>query len=165
MTMSDRICLMNGGKIEQLGSPEDLYFRPRTPFVADFLGESNLLKGQVRRSAAGQAEVALTGTNTVLNATCHQPLQAGAAVRVMVRPQNIAAGNAAQNVSESFQGQVIDTMITGGLTKLYLQASSLSAEPVVLSFPTSVSTQRFGVGSNIHFGWASADAVAVPEPA
>ena len=59
----------------------------------------------------------------------------------------------------------IDTMITGGLTKLYLQASSLSAEPVVLSFPTSVSTQRFGVGSNIHFGWASADAVAVPEPA
>ena len=165
MTMSDRICLMNGGKIEQLGSPEDLYFRPRTPFVADFLGESNLLKGQVRRSAAGQAEVALTGTNTVLNATCHQFLQAGAAVRVMVRPQNIAAGNAAQNVSESFQGQVIDTMITGGLTKLYLQASSLSAEPVVLSFPTSVSTQRFGVGSNIHFGWASADAVAVPEPA
>ncbi|MBB1652067.1 ABC transporter ATP-binding protein, partial [Delftia sp. UME58] len=47
MTMSDRICLMNGGAIEQLGTPADLYFRPRTLFVADFLGESNLLQGEV----------------------------------------------------------------------------------------------------------------------
>ena len=49
MTMSDRICLMNHGKIEQLGTPSELYFRPRTLFVADFLGESNLLEGTVER--------------------------------------------------------------------------------------------------------------------
>src|SRR3954466_5761357 len=48
MTMSDRICLMNGGRIEQLGMPSDLYFRPRSVFVADFLGESNLLSATVR---------------------------------------------------------------------------------------------------------------------
>ena len=49
MTMSDRICLMNDGRIEQLGSPAELYFRPRTLFVADFLGESNLLPARVER--------------------------------------------------------------------------------------------------------------------
>ena len=48
MTMSDRICLMNAGAIEQIGTPEDLYFRPRSIFVADFLGESNLLSATVR---------------------------------------------------------------------------------------------------------------------
>src|ERR1700720_2867371 len=48
MTMSDRICLMNAGAIEQLGTPQDLYFRPRSVFVADFLGESNLLSATVR---------------------------------------------------------------------------------------------------------------------
>ena len=47
MTMSDRICLMNGGQIEQLGTPDELYFHPRTLFVADFIGESNLLSGVV----------------------------------------------------------------------------------------------------------------------
>ena len=43
MTMSDRICLMNGGSIEQLGEPSELYFRPRTLFVADFVGSAQLL--------------------------------------------------------------------------------------------------------------------------
>ncbi|MFT4194617.1 TOBE domain-containing protein [Ottowia sp.] len=157
--MSDRICLMNGGRIEQLGSPGDLYFRPRTPFVADFLGESNLLKGAVTRAEGGQAEITLAGTGTAIRASAPQPLAAGAAVRVMVRPQNIAVGSAQQ----SFTGQVMDTMITGGLTKLYLSATQLGSEPIVLSFPTSVNTQDFGIGSTVAFGWASADAVAVPE--
>ena len=44
MAMSDRICLMNNGRIEQLGTPQDLYFRPRSVFVAEFLGESNILE-------------------------------------------------------------------------------------------------------------------------
>src|SRR5665213_2550370 len=47
LAMSDRICLMNNGRIEQIGTPQDLYFRPRTIFVADFLGESNILDATV----------------------------------------------------------------------------------------------------------------------
>ena len=163
MTMSDRICLMNGGKIEQLGSPADLYFRPRTPFVADFLGESNLFKGTVVSSTSGQAQVALAGSNTEISASAHQPLAAGTKVCVMVRPQNIAAGAAAQGTGASFSGQVMDTMITGGLTKLYLKSPALSDGPVVLSFPTSIGGQSHGVGSAVAFGWSSSDAVAVPE--
>ena len=46
LVMSDRICLMHDGRIEQLGTANDLYFRPRTVFAADFLGESNLLDGE-----------------------------------------------------------------------------------------------------------------------
>ena len=52
MTMSDRICLMNAGRIEQLGSPDDLYFRPRSLFVADFLGEFEPFAGTVSEVAA-----------------------------------------------------------------------------------------------------------------
>src|SRR6218665_2847284 len=57
MTMSDRICLMNGGKIEQSGSPRELYLRPRTLFVADFLGESNLFAGVVTEVQGDEVRV------------------------------------------------------------------------------------------------------------
>ena len=49
LTMSDRIAVMNAGKVEQLGTPEELYERPTTRFVADFIGTTNLLRGRSRR--------------------------------------------------------------------------------------------------------------------
>lgn len=57
LNMSDRICLMKTGEIAQLGAPDDLYFRPNSRFVAEFIGESNLLKG---KSAAANS-VAIDG--------------------------------------------------------------------------------------------------------
>src|SRR3954451_13432078 len=59
LTMSDRIAVMNAGKVEQLGTPEELYERPATAFVAGFLGVSNLLEGRVTGSADGMLEVEL----------------------------------------------------------------------------------------------------------
>ena len=49
LTMSDRIAVMQAGKVEQLGTPEELYERPATRFVADFIGTTNLLHGQIER--------------------------------------------------------------------------------------------------------------------
>ena len=51
LTMSDRIAVMNHGRVEQLGTPEELYERPRTRFVADFIGTTNLLAGSVELTA------------------------------------------------------------------------------------------------------------------
>ena len=55
LTMSDRIAVMNAGRVEQLGTPEELYERPATRFVADFIGTTNLLRGdgRGRRACAG----------------------------------------------------------------------------------------------------------------
>src|SRR3569832_656521 len=83
MTMSDRICLMNGGRIEQLGTPSDLYFRPRTLFVADFIGESNLLGGQVTSANGAQVEVTLGDGATRVQATAHSRIATGDKVSVM----------------------------------------------------------------------------------
>jgi len=60
LTMSDRLAVFNGGRIEQIGAPADVYERPRTPFVAGFVGTSNLLRGDVGRAVVGQS-----GTFTV----------------------------------------------------------------------------------------------------
>ena len=91
LTMSDRLVVMNAGRIEQLGSPRELYERPRTRFVAGFIGTSNLITGTVR---------AMDGTTAVLETSADETLLApdaaevGAAVGepldITVRPEKIA---------------------------------------------------------------------------
>jgi putative spermidine/putrescine transport system ATP-binding protein len=160
MTMSDRICLMNGGRIEQLGAPSDLYFRPKTLFVADFVGESNLLRGSVSAANGSKVEVTLGDGATRVTATAHAPMSRGDKVRVMVRPQNIEP---AANGSNTLRGRVVDSMITGSLTKLYVESPFSGEEPLVLSYPTSAAARPHAVGSELTFSWQAGDAVAVPE--
>jgi spermidine/putrescine transport system ATP-binding protein len=81
MTMADRIVIINGGHIEQIGRGEDIYRSPRTPFVASFIGEANLLSGHV---AEGRLELALGA----LSLTGLDPLPAGKIVAVL-RPEDV----------------------------------------------------------------------------
>jgi putative spermidine/putrescine transport system ATP-binding protein len=162
MTMSDRICLMNGGRIEQLGTPADLYFRPRSVFAADFIGESNLLQGSVASADGTQLEVTLADGTTRVPATANAPLSPGVKVRVMVRPQNISLRSAG---APGLRGRVVDSMITGSLTKLYVESRAAGDEPLVLSYPTSAAAAPFAPGSDVGFLWQAGDAVAVPETA
>ncbi|MEX0710483.1 MAG: ABC transporter ATP-binding protein [Chloroflexota bacterium] len=87
MTMSDRIAVMRAGRIEQLGNPEELYERPRTSFVAGFLGVSNLLEGEVVERGEAMTGVRLKD-GTVLRAPSDLTNGAGA-VRVGVRPEKL----------------------------------------------------------------------------
>jgi spermidine/putrescine transport system ATP-binding protein len=96
MVMSDRLAVMNAGRIEQVGSPEDVYERPTTEFVASFLGASNLIPGQVAdHEQNGYAVVALVGGTKVL--VPKDRIRSGhGAVKVGVRPEklHLEAGDA-----------------------------------------------------------------------
>ncbi len=84
LTMSDRIAIMNQGKVEQLGTPEELYERPTTRFVADFIGTTNLLRGTVD---AGGAVRLSTGELAPCSVGA---LAAGSEVELSVRPESIS---------------------------------------------------------------------------
>ena len=86
MAVSDRIIVMNAGRIEQEGSPRDLYERPATPFLARFMGESNPAKGHVRRLDAGRVSVRLGSTEIVV---ADAAAAEGEAI-VAVRPEAIS---------------------------------------------------------------------------
>ena len=101
MTMADRIVIMNGGHIEQLGTPSELYERPRTPFVAGFLGVSNLLTGTV----AGSDRVRLDD-GTEIDVPAEILAGRSGTVQVGVRPEKLRIGGGEVNtltgtVSES----------------------------------------------------------------
>lgn len=87
LTMSDRIMLVNGGRIEQHGTPDDMYHRPRTIFAADFLGEANLFAAVVE--AAGPPVHLSTPAGDRLTAAHGTGVAAGGSVKAMVRPENL----------------------------------------------------------------------------
>src|SRR5438034_6518306 len=113
MTMADRIAIMNGGRIEQLGTPNDLYERPQTAFVASFLGASNLLPGTITgadtvRLAEG-TEVRVPGET--LNGRTGR-------VAVGVRPEKIRLGHAEEN---RLTGRLLETAYVGVATQYVLE--------------------------------------------
>lgn len=161
MTMSDRICLMNAGQIEQLGAPSDLYFRPRTVFVADFLGESNLLPGRVTARDGETLGVTLTGGAGSGPAIASGALPAvGTDVTVMVRPQNIIV-RAPVAGSGRLVGRLTDVMVTGSLTKLYLEATTPGLPQLVAAYPTRSLSDGHEIGQLLELDWQPSDAVAI----
>lgn len=88
MTMSDRIIVMRDGHIEQNSSPEEIFDRPHTPFVADFIGDTNLVEGIVREADEGSATVDL-GDLGVVRGSCADAVQVGMGAQVSIRPSDV----------------------------------------------------------------------------
>lgn len=87
LAMSDRIVVMSDGKAQQVGTPKEIYERPANVFVANFVGEANLLKGTcIETGADGAIEL---GVGAVLSIACTEATPKGAATTVMIRPEHV----------------------------------------------------------------------------
>nr|WP_237684175.1 ABC transporter ATP-binding protein [Pseudaminobacter soli] len=111
LSMSDRIVVMNAGRIEQIGSPEEVYEAPATAFVADFLGKANMLPGVVASVDGQKATIALSAGQQV-TALSPKVLASGARVTVVVRPQKLSVGTSA--TGNRLAGKVVSTSYLGG---------------------------------------------------
>jgi spermidine/putrescine transport system ATP-binding protein len=117
MTMADQIAVMNMGRIEQLGSPAELYERPRTAFVARFLGASNLLPGTV----SGSGVVRLDGGGEVRISAKSLP-ESGTRVAVGIRPEKLAFG--ARDGRNRLAGTVVESAYVGVATQYIVDTPS-----------------------------------------
>jgi spermidine/putrescine transport system ATP-binding protein len=93
LTMSDRIAVMSSGRVLQLGTPSEIYEQPRTRFVADFIGETNFLVGEIVSLEGGRATVDCGGAR--IWADCGSATARGAQVTVAIRPEKIRLGTQA----------------------------------------------------------------------
>ncbi|MDT9683817.1 ABC transporter ATP-binding protein [Streptomyces sp. TRM76323] len=94
MTMADTVAVMNAGRVEQLGAPAELYDNPRTTFVANFLGTSNLIEAEVAESGADVVVTAGGGALRLPAARCSAPARPGGRLLVGIRPEKIALAHA-----------------------------------------------------------------------
>ena len=133
MVMSDRIIVMNHGRIQQTGHPTAIYDRPANRFVADFIGSANLLDGIVRDLQGDLAIVDLPRAGATLRCKSYRPVIIGAQVTVAIRPENIeleaASDGGTRNtvrgtvVNKINMGSFIDCRVRLGEDEIRVHAS------------------------------------------
>jgi spermidine/putrescine transport system ATP-binding protein len=154
MTMADTIAVMNGGRLEQVGDPATLYEHPKSTFVANFLGQSNLLEASVTSRAGTFAELDVHGVN--LRLPVDRLVNGASAVWLGVRPEKlrlVAAGSTADGTGDSnrLTGVVTDASFTGLATN-YLVRLPWGQELMVVQ--QNDGTPRVIAGAQVTLGWA-----------
>jgi putative spermidine/putrescine transport system ATP-binding protein len=150
LSMCDRVAVMEGGKLIQFGTPFEIYERPRHPFIADFVGRTNKLKG-----TAGEAGLVAVGPLT-LRASETPPK--GGAVTVMVRPHRIEirpkrAGRV-DTRGNLVVGRIVRTTYVGDLFQYDVD---VGPGTVQVEKPTTAGPQAFNHGDEVELEWAATD--------
>ncbi|MER5744832.1 ABC transporter ATP-binding protein [Streptomyces sp. NPDC002225] len=128
MTMADTVAVMNGGRVEQLGAPADLYENPRTTFVANFLGTSNLIEAETVSAGSDELVVSAGGGKLRLPAgRCTAPVKDGGKLLVGIRPEKISLIRAedADTVADGrnrVTGRIVDTSFIGVSTQYVVES-------------------------------------------
>ncbi len=161
LVMSDRICLMNEGEIEQLGTPDELYFRPTSVFAADFLGESNLIKATVSAADGSAVTLKAPGGATVKAAPARFEVRNGQQITFMVRPENVHILGSGEKADNEVTVKLDDVVLVGQVTKAY---SKLGGESKLSSTQlTRVGTRMPKAGEEVRFGWSVDSTVLVAD--
>jgi putative spermidine/putrescine transport system ATP-binding protein len=150
LTMSDRIAVLNAGRVEQIGTPEDVYERPASRFVADFIGRANFLPAEVVASDVAGSRLSIGNAGS---AVVKRTLPIGEQVTVMLRPHRVRLDRA--TAEDSLPGRIVGITYLGDLIQFEvdLDGARLIAEQA----SGGEGSARFVAGDKVGVSWAPGD--------
>jgi spermidine/putrescine transport system ATP-binding protein len=164
MTMADTVAVMNQGRIEQMGTPEDLYENPTTVFVATFLGQSNLLAGDGSESGSAAVVVRIAGEE--LRVPKSRSVVHRGQLTLGVRPEKISLSEVRPGVDSSWNvlgpGRVWDASFNGASIQYQVDIPSLGLVQVFSQ--NSSSGEHFRQGDSVYLSWAVDHTFGLAEP-
>jgi putative spermidine/putrescine transport system ATP-binding protein len=150
LTMSDRIGVMNAGRVVQIGSPREIYERPADLFVTTFIGHSNVMTVTMRRREPSGAVVDVAGVEVPApsNGSTAGP---GQAVKLIIRPENILLGRASlEDGAVRLQGTVVSETYQGAIVRYRLKVGD---HDLIAERQNQSHLERFPLGSRVMVGW------------
>jgi len=151
LTMSDRIAVMNRGRVEQIADPEEVYDRPSTTFVAGFIGVSNMMPGVIRKTGAKGAVELDSGVNV---STVTDGFSVGERCHAVVRPEKLAIGAGGRG-DPSVEGLVESSLYLGTATQLIVKlADDVNMTVLVPNTDEAERQQLPGAGANVKLSWS-----------
>jgi spermidine/putrescine transport system ATP-binding protein len=154
LVLSDHVAVMNAGRFEQVGTPQELYYQPATPFVAGFVGANNRVAGRAARVDGDVVEVA-TVEGLAVRARASGTLAAGDEVEAFVRPEVVdLARNAAElpAAAQRFSGRVESLLFDGANSAVLVREERTRAE-IRIALPQTGRFADLAVGEVIAFGF------------
>jgi putative spermidine/putrescine transport system ATP-binding protein len=157
LTMSDRIAVFNAGSIQQLSDPAALYERPRTDFVASFIGENNRFTGAFGPVEGDSAIVLLNGGALRVRAIRADTttLAPGAPATVSVRPERIAVLANGATMPNEIAAEVRTVVYVGDHLRLISEAAGIGQ--IIVKLPNGPGLPDLAPGSEVRLGWRAED--------
>jgi putative spermidine/putrescine transport system ATP-binding protein len=157
MTMSDRIAVMNAGRIVQIGTPQDIYYHPLTAFVASFFGETNLLPCQLVQSFGQYSRVACPSglTGIALSPRAERPVNENGAALLSIRPERIKILRDTEQADFVVNATVTEHTFLGRHFRIVARA--VDEQFAILSNDLDLTRDIF-IGKAVRLGWMRDDA-------
>ncbi len=152
MTLSDRIAVMKAGKIIQVGAPSEVYERPLTRFISNFLGSSNFFEGTVLDCGDGLAKLEVSPDLT-LQAACERSASPGTYLTLAVRPEKIRLFTNPPDLSNCIAARVVHLVYMGTSTTYLLQPEA--GERITVFAQNEGSKPDFQIGAQVYAAWDS----------
>ena len=155
--MSDRVVVMNAGKIEQVGGAEEIYEHPQTEFVAGFIGVSNIIEGTVSKAEDNLSTVDIGDSKVRVEIT---GIKVGERVRVLIRPEKISLSS--EGANDSLVGTIGSAIYSGESTQWKVRLGDGQEITVLEQNRATSRSIQSRVGQRVFLNWDPSGAVILP---
>jgi spermidine/putrescine transport system ATP-binding protein len=161
LTMSDRIAVMSEGRVEQIGTPTEIYDNPASVFVAGFIGQANLWPGAVTGRSGDTADIVALGGASLKGRCQSDELRSGIDAVLMVRPERIMIStNDPGPTTQRVRGTVVDLTFQGPIVRLVLHASDET--PIIANIDPDHDLPMLRPGDSVWASWSASAASVLP---
>lgn len=160
--LSDQIIVMDNGRIDQIGTPDQIFQQPSSRFVARFVGDNNIFMGKVREVAADTVQLEVEGIGRVLCARQNQPAEVGMAAACSVRSDSMSLQPyppADPTAPNQFTARVVSVEFTGYVTRVSLLSEATGEEITYKARSNDWEKQPVAEGQLVTLTWSSNDCV------
>ncbi len=169
LTLSDRVAVMHAGVVEQVGTPQEIYEYPKTPFVAQFIGSINTIEGQVSEIRPDAVAVLTKATKRPIwvkparDGSRPLPIvSVGARVKILIRPEKIKTLKSLPGPEQNgIEGTLGEVLYQGAVTQVHVKLRDVSHLALIASQPNTAVTARktFNQGDKVVVAWFPEDSI------
>lgn len=159
LTMSDRIGVMHEGRLIQVGTPREIYDRPQSRFVADFIGTSNFLEGEITGFANGELSIALSGGSDLKAVSASEPAAGQSTATIAIRPEKMRILRDGEQAENQLRGQINGQTFLG--ESILSRVVTAHGSELLIRHDDATTRAGYSIGAEITVGWDTSDGVIV----
>lgn len=161
MTVASRVAVMNAGIIKQIATPDAIYERPNSSYVADFIGDVNLIDGKIQSGTEKSCKIAWEGGT--ITAQPPGKLAKGTEVRFAIRPEKVAISSKKPDGPNAIQGKVHDIAYLGNISTYYVETASGQIIKAQLANARRLSRRSFTWEDPVWLSWTETAGLVLTE--